>query len=200
MPFPVQKYVRTLNRFCIANKAFTPEDVEKIKDLEDLQKFRKGAVGQVEGGGRVNKKTRDSDIMWIEPSRESEWLFQKFSHLVSMVNYDHFMYDIEGFDNFQYTRYNSKDKQHYNWHVDAGNASSTFERKISASVILTDPKEYDGGEFEIIIHGNIEEPTITKPELGDVVFFDSRMPHRVRPVTSGIRKSLVCWVMGKNIW
>ena len=200
MPFPVQKYIRTLNRFCIATKAFTPEEVEKIKDLEDLQKFRKGAVGGGETAGRVSKKTRDSDIMWVEHSRESDWLFNKFSHLVSMVNYDHFMYDIDGFESFQYTRYNAKDKQHYNWHMDAGNNSSTFERKISASIMLTDPKEFDGGEFEIVTTGNVEEPIVLKPELGDVVFFASWMPHRVRPVTSGMRKSLVCWVMGKNVW
>lgn len=200
MGYPVQRYVRVLNRFCVATKAFTKEEVEKILDLEDLQKFQKGAVGTGGTSGEVNKKSRDSDIMWLLHDRTSDWLYQKFSHLISMVNYDHFMYDIEGFDNFQYTVYRAKDKQHYDWHIDASNSYMTFERKISASLILTEPNKYEGGEFECVVNGAVHEPFIAKPEAGDVIFFDSRMPHRVKPVTSGVRKSLVCWVMGKNTW
>ena len=33
---------------------------------------------------------------------------------------------------------------------------------------------------------------------GTVIVFDSRTPHRVTPVESGIRKSLVGWVVGKR--
>jgi len=199
MAYPVQRYVRVLNKFCVATQAFSKEEVEKILDLEDLQKFHKGEVGSG-SGGQVNKKARDSDVMWLLHDRNSDWLYQKFSHLISMVNYDHFMYDIEAFENFQYTVYRSKDKQHYDWHIDANNMSSQHERKISASLILTEPNKYEGGEFECVVNGMINEPYVAKPQAGDVIFFDSRMPHRVKPVTSGVRKSLVCWVMGKNTW
>lgn len=84
--------------------------------------------------------------------------------------------------------------------MDMGNMSNNYERKISASIMLTDPKKYEGGEFELITNGNIEEPFVVKPNKGDVIFFASWMPHRVRPVTSGVRKSLVCWVMGERTW
>lgn len=200
MPYPVQRYTRVLNRFCVATKAFTRDEIDKIVDLEDLQKFQKGAVGAGNTKGQVNKKTRDSDIMWVMHDPNSDWLYQKFAGLVSAVNYDHFMYDIDGFDNFQYTVYRSKDKQHYDWHIDSSNLSTPFERKISATIVLTDPNKYEGGEFECVMNGRVDEPFLGKPELGDVLFFDSRMPHRVRPVTSGVRKSLVCWIMGKNTW
>jgi PKHD-type hydroxylase len=197
MPFPVQRYVRTLNQFCVATGSFTEEDVDRILDLEDLQKFQKGAIGGGSGqGALVNKKTRDSDVQWITHDPNSDWLFQKFSTLVSQVNYDHFMYDIDGFDTFQYTIYKAKTKQHYDWHIDSGNVYSKYERKISASIILTDPEKYEGGEFECILHGRVDEPFVVKPKKGDVIFFSSWMPHRVRPVTSGVRKSVVCWVMG----
>ena len=179
MPYPVQRYARVLNRFCVATKAFTKEDVEKILALEELQKFQKGAVGGATGKGQVNKKNRDSDVMWVMHEPNSDWLYQKFANLVSAVNYDHFIYD---------------------WHIDAGNTSSPFERKISASLILTDPSKYEGGEFECVMNGRVDEPFVAKGEIGDVIFFDSSMPHRVRPVTSGVRKSLVCWIMGKNTW
>lgn len=199
MPYPVQKYIRTLNQFCVATGAFSSEDIDQILDLEDLQKFQRGAVG---GGGTgvVNKKTRDSEVMWVSHDQNSDWLFKKFSFLVSQVNYDHFMYDIDGFENFQYTIYKSKTKQHYDWHIDSSNFYQKFERKISASIILTDPDKYEGGEFECIVNGRVDEPFVAKPNKGDVVFFSSWMPHRVRPVTGGVRKSLVCWVMGPRTW
>lgn len=200
MPYPVQKYVKELNQFCVASNAFNEDEVERILDLEDLQRFQKGSVGGPMTGGQVNKKTRDSEVMWVMHEPNSDWLFQKFSYLVSRVNYDHFMYDIDGFESFQYTVYKSKTKQHYDWHIDAGNAYSKYERKISASVILTDPNEYEGGEFECVMNGRVDEPFIGKPNKGDVIFFSSWMPHRVKPVTKGTRKSLVCWVMGPRTW
>lgn len=199
MPYPVQKYVRELNQFCIVNDAFTQEEVDKIIDLEDLQKFQRGGVGGGGGAGQVNKKVRDSDVMWINHEPNSNWLFQKFAHLTSMVNYDYFMYEIDGFENFQYTIYKAKNKQHYDWHIDAGNVYSKYDRKISATIVLTDPDDYEGGEFQCVLHGRVDEPMTIKPKRGDAVFFASWMPHRVTPVTKGTRKSLVCWVMGERL-
>ena len=34
MPYPVQRYARVLNRFCVATKAFTKEEIEKITEPE----------------------------------------------------------------------------------------------------------------------------------------------------------------------
>jgi PKHD-type hydroxylase len=197
MAFKVQKYVRRLEQYCVVNKAFTEDECDKIIDLEDLQKFQKGGVGSGPQG-KVDKKARDSDIMWLMQDQNSDWIFQKFGHLVSLVNYDHFMYNIDGFEAFQYTVYKAKNKQHYDWHIDADNTSANYIRKISASIILTDPDDYDGGELQVVPHGRVDDPFSVKPKRGDVVFFSSWMPHRVSPVTSGIRKSLVCWVMGER--
>ena len=198
MPYPVQQYFKQLNQFCVAEGAFTEEQVDQIIDLEDLQKFQRGSVGNGNGSGKVNKKARDSEVMWIHHDQNSDWLFQTFSNLVSRVNYDHFMYDIEGFENFQYTRY--RKGEFYDWHIDSGDMWNPYERKISASIVLSDPKDYEDGEFQCIIGGRVDEPMTIKPKKGDVVFFASWMPHRVLPVKKGVRKSLVCWVMGKRNW
>lgn len=197
MPFKVQKYAKTLQQYCVASNVFTEEECDKIVDLEDLQKFQRGAVGGG-AGGAVNKKARDSDIMWIMHDQNSDWIFQKFGALLSQVNNDHFMYNIDGFDNFQYTVYKAKNKQHYDWHMDMDTTSANYIRKISASVLLTDPDDYEGGEFQLVPHGRVDNPIVMKPKRGDVIFFSSFMPHRVAPVTSGVRKSLVCWVMGER--
>jgi PKHD-type hydroxylase len=189
------KYIRPLPQFSINESYFTSEEVEKIIDLEELQTFSEGKLG-ADNGGKINKDYRDSEISWLIPSPESKWLFDKFSWLMAQVNHANFMYDIDGFDAFQYTKY--KAKQHYNWHFDCFTEYQNYERKMSAIILLSDPSKYGGGEFEIVTDGNIEKPISLKPPIGSVVFFASWMPHRVVPVKSGVRKSLVTWIMGKR--
>jgi PKHD-type hydroxylase len=189
------KYIRPLPQFCVVDNYFTQEEVDKIIDFEELQEFTEGKMGS--GGTNLNKQYRDSEISWLQCNQESKWIFDKFGLLLGQVNHTHFMYDIDGFDAFQYTKY--KPKQHYNWHFDSFVEYHSFERKISAVVILSDPKKYGGGDFQIVVDGNIEKPTSIKPPLGSVIFFASWMPHRVAPVKSGVRKSLVAWIMGKRV-
>lgn len=196
--FWLNKFNKQLNYFCLVNDVFTKDEIEQIYALEDLQSFSRGKVGSdSDPSGEVKEEQRTSDIMWIYQDNRSNWLFYKFGALVSNVNTDHFMYDIEGFDNFQYTRY--REGEFYNWHLDINPAYSNYERKISASIILSDPEEYEGGEFQIIYNGRVDEPVSLKPNKGDVIFFASWMPHRVAPIISGVRKSLVCWINGKRL-
>ena len=191
----IVKYRRNLPQYRVVERFFSPEEVEKIIDLEELQNFNKGKVGNNEG--QLDSKVRDSDISWLSRTRESEWLFFKFHDLVGEVNHDCFMYDIDGFESFQYTRY--KKSQHYSWHFDAFTQYTTWERKISAVIVLTEPNKYEGGELQVDTNGNIEQPMTFKPPAGSVVFFASWMPHRVAPVQKGVRKSLVAWIMGRRV-
>ena len=69
-------------------------------------------------------------------------------------------------------------------------------RKLSFTVILN--KEYTGGEFEITVPNpkNIDtSSTYDKPNVGDIILFLTHMAQST-PVKSGVRKSLVGWVLG----
>ena len=60
--------------------------------------------------------------------------------------------------------------------------------------LLTDPEtDYTGGNFEINTGGNSEIVPFPK---GRIIAFPSFILHRVTPVTSGTRKSIVIWVTG----
>jgi len=192
----INRFNVRLEHFAVYTKAFTPEEVEQIVFLENLQNFEKGSVGGEGVNSRVELESRNSDISWIHQDSNSQWIFDRFSYCVSTVNHHHFMYDIDGYDAFQYTKYG--EGQYYNWHLDVHFDYLNWERKISAVIMLSDPDEYRGGELEIIANGNPEKSLKLKPEKGDIVFFASWMPHRVVPVISGVRKTLVCWVMGKR--
>ena len=64
-------------------------------------------------------------------------------------------------------------------------------------MILSDPKDYVGGEIEFkTSEGKIIK--IEKPSRGTVIIFPSFLYHRVKPVKSGTRYSLVVWACGEN--
>ena len=72
-------------------------------------------------------------------------------------------------------------------------------RKVSLTVQLSDPSEYEGGDLEIS-KGGLSEDSGYKMHRGKgtVVIFPSYMMHRVTPVTRGTRRSFVLWVGGSH--
>lgn len=202
-PYPV----KLLSNLCIAKEVFTPEELDKIDFLEELQDFEAATIGSGKkatknqkgtNAKRIDKKERNSRVSFIYPDRNSQFIFEKFGAVLQQVNLDHFRRDIDGLEAFQYTIYEKG--EFYDWHWDAELLSHKYVRKISATLMVSDPDDYEGGELEIISNGSPEEHKVflSKPNRGDIVFFASWMPHRVRPVTKGKRKSLVAWVMGKD--
>jgi PKHD-type hydroxylase len=62
-------------------------------------------------------------------------------------------------------------------------------------MFLNDPSEYKGGKFQF--NEGTEKAALDVPQVkGRMILFPSFMIHRVTPVTKGIRKSLVAWVLG----
>jgi PKHD-type hydroxylase len=187
----VNKYNVFLRQWTIWEKAFTPDEVNEIIKLEKNLEFSKGQVGE----GEITKH-RDSDVSWLHFNEDSQWVFNKFSKIVSRVNYEHFMYDIDSYESFQYTKY--LPNQYYHWHTDAHPDYTNMQRKLSAVIMLSNPSEYVEGNLELIHDGNPDNSLKLKLNQGDIVFFASWMPHRVLPVLSGIRKTLVCWIEGQR--
>lgn len=174
---------------------FTEEECDNIIAIGELGEFMKGRVGS-HGAGENNDDVRDSDITWIEPNDDTTWIFDRLAELVAKVNYDKFQLDLTRFDGFQFSVYNPD--QHYTWHVDTQalpREDGSF-RKLSMSLMLSNPDEYEGGELGIADAGSTEHPKLFKHNKGTVIFFYSFVPHIVQPVTEGKRMALVTWAMG----
>ena len=128
--------------------------------------------------------------------------------------------NIDG-ENLQYTKYS--EGQYYNWHNDAGisnyykpqyvgnsgnfddepnnlqttdflKASCELVRKLSFTLQLSDPDEYEGGNVQLIDEAG--RSYIAPRQRGTIILFDSRTQHRVIKVKKGVRKSIVGWVLG----
>ena len=143
------------------------------------------------------KNIRKSKIAWISDAYLREQLF----YSVDLYNKQNWNYDLDGCDLVQYGTYS--DGGFYDWHVDEEAEiepinGKYFARKLSMTIWLNDPDEYEGGELDIEIKGpdvDLRYDTLKYPK-GSILIFPSDKWHRVRPVTSGERKSLVTWFRG----
>jgi PKHD-type hydroxylase len=177
----------------------TNTELEKIENYCQNSELIDGDIYQ--GSELVNTKNiRDSKINFFHPNSENQWFFEKLLHISEKINSQFYNYELYGFDFFQYTVYNSFGSK-YDFHLDMllGDsipAGSEIPRKLSFILFLSDPAEYQGGDFEIKI--NDVHDDIVKPEQikGRIIAFPSFMLHRVTPVTAGIRKSIVFWAVG----
>lgn len=190
----IAKYNAPLLCYAHMVQAFNAEEVEKIREIEELQTFQQGTVGGGTKSPEEIKKARDSSVFFMAHDENTNWLYQKMGSLIGTANKDHFMYNVDDFGPMQYTKYELNG--HYTWHWDVFFGYQIKQRKISVVVMLNDPEDYEGGDFQICINGNLDEIRTIRPNKGDALFFASWMPHRVCPVTSGERNTLVTWVTG----
>lgn len=184
-----------LEPFVAWGGGFTDEELERVVKLGELCEFQKGRVGgsPVEHAGVVNEETRVTDVAFIEPAERSQWLYKKIGALVAHVNHEKYGFDLEQMQPLQYSKYNVGG--HYHWHTDSG-PNMPSHRKLSIIVALNAPSEYEGGDLELNGGGDHEKAVRIRLEKGHMIAFPSYVPHRVTPVTFGVRLTLVGWMVG----
>jgi len=149
------------------------------------------------GNSELNKEIRSSTVRWIEPiDQNSQFIHDLLMNYAELGNRAAFGFNISSLHQIQYTIYDGEKEDFYNWHIDTffGNPS-TYDRKISITIQLSDTDDYEGGDFEFD-HQYEQPPNEDLRKRGTVLAFPSVIGHRVLPVTKGIRKSLVAWIEG----
>lgn len=189
-----------------------PKDIVEILE-KDIQKFDPEAQESKLYGDQVDTVIRDSKNAWIPTSH---WIGGFIWHYIQRTNRENFLYDLTAIDgeSIQYTQYGTG--QFYDWHIDAGidtaykpqhivssganisedlvTVQGEYVRKLSFALQLSGPEDYTGGEVQFM--DNNRKTYFTPKQRGTLILFDSRTPHRVRKVKSGMRKSLVGWIVG----
>jgi PKHD-type hydroxylase len=175
-----------LETFVTIEKAFSASECQ---DLVDRYKDKTG-VATLDVEKRIDHKYRDSNVYWVIPE-EDESLFRKLTDLVNYSNNEFFGFDLLGFsEGVQFTQY-TQPGGFYTKHVDCLHKGSI--RKLSLTVQLTDPNEYEGGD--LLLHFKTDPVTAPRSQ-GTVTVFPSYLLHEVTPVTKGLRHSLVAWITG----
>jgi PKHD-type hydroxylase len=180
-----------------------PKDIcEKIIDLGKQKTLEKAKIDK---NKKAPKKIRDSKIIWLT----DQWLYDLIQPWLNEANKEaKWNFNIDWNESFQFTVYGKN--QHYDWHTDqtvdlySNKQNLNFDgktRKISMSLNLSDPSEYKGGELNFCWKDKKMKDVIVKDKdfkkQGSLIFFPSFIWHKVSPVTSGTRYSLVLWSIGK---
>jgi len=171
---------------------FSPKQCQMIIEAGRAQPKQDASVGLAnEKGGVIDTETRTSHISWIPFSKMPE-MYKDIEKTMKKTNGNHFGFDgMQLTEMAQYTEYPSGG--FYDWHMDS-DVNFTHEppvRKISMTCLLSHESEFEGGELQLE-----KEKNKIKLVQGQAVFFASFILHRVAPVTSGVRKSLVMWFGG----
>lgn len=169
---------------------------EELKTIDEGIKKLKLQKAQTAGNGKDD--IRSSQIRWIPQNEEWWWLYNKLSDMIVTANNELWKFDLHSMpEQIQFTEYYATENGHYTWHQDIG-PGILSKRKISITVQLSDPSEYDGGVLEMWQGGPQDSAVKAYKGAGSVFIFPSYMMHRVTPVTRGVRKSFVLWVGGSH--
>jgi len=163
------------------------------------------------GGGTRADPMRRSIVRWLDfADLDLLWLYRRIESKILQANAEGFGYQLQhSFSpDIQFTEYHGSDEGHYDWHTDnASTMRAPFDRKLSFVLQLSSrtPQPgglmrharpgYTGGEFELDPNADPLPPG-AYTDAGDALIFRSSLKHRVKPVTSGTRYTLVTWIKG----
>ncbi len=169
-------------------KQFKEDNLKSVLSLIDRNKLEDSKITSKSGYSK-----RSSKNMWIKDIS----VLKSFLNITQGANQRNgWDFHLDNIEPLQYAEYSINDQ--FDWHVDQKNLpySDNRIRKISFSILLND--DFEGGEFDLEV-GNPNEKiryeTINLKKY-QALFFQSDWFHRVQPITKGVRKSLVGWVLG----
>ena len=135
---------------------------------------------------QTKKETRKSKVSFVEDIGivGNKILDKVKEHVENIKGYE------PSLDSFQFTKYEKGD--FFDWHADS---NDTVFKDRFYTIVLQLNDEYMDGEFQLLTN---KEITLEKG-VGNLFIFPSEVVHRVKPITSGIRYSLVNWLKLKQI-
>lgn len=184
--------------------ALTDEWCDRAIEYIESRELNEGTVGDK----NVDQKIRKSFVCFSE---EEFFLSVARNFIMSANKNAKWNFDIDAFEPVQLSKYG--ESNHYSWHVDnflkpeenteAGYHLFRKVRKLSLVINLSDENTYEGGDFLFDYRNgeghenpsNIIELSNFK-KRGSVIVFPSYIFHTVKPVTKGIRYSMVNWSRG----
>ena len=206
------------NYYYYFQSALSPRLCQEIIDYGKQHQAEMAVTGGYNrSNGQMSKKDinnmqkkRKSDIVWMN----DRWIYKEIHPYIHQANREAgWNFEWDWSESCQFTKYGVG--QYYGWHCDSWDKpydkpddpqSHGKIRKLSVTISLNDPDEYEGGNLEFDFRNQVDwernkKKTIKSCEeirpRGSIIVFPSFCWHRVAPVTSGTRYSLVIWNLGR---
>ena len=164
---------------------FSPEECERIVKHGESRQLHAGQVSQ------ERENYRRASAAWMRPDADTQWIYHRITTMVARLN-AWYRYDLYGFlEPLHFVRYDPGGK--FDWHLDCG-GERTCTRKLSVTIQLSAPGDYEGGGLEFCPQGELHRSRYQ----GAGIVFPSTLAHRVTAVEHGVRRALVAWIHGPS--
>ncbi len=190
-PVPQRPAIRPNPPTYVAGEGiYADEEIDQINAIASRTPAKRVVVGK---DLTYKPEGNRSHVCFLLPDREHLWIYQKIIGAIAHLNANTYQFDITGIDEpLHHVTYKGSEQGHYAWHADLGNDIQA-QRKLSITFQMSDPADYEGGELEFNATGRIEA---APKEKGKLILFPSYQIHRVAPVTKGVRRAMVAWIVG----
>lgn len=179
-PMPSNPEVAAVRRF---SGELSTEECDAVLDSASRQRAVRGTT--LEG----HADRRDCICAWLPADAGHRWLYERVASIFERAN-ETFGFRIRCMvEPLMAVAYGPGHR--FEWHLDAGR-ELTSNRKLSMSLLLSPPDAYTGGRLEFASHARAMEA----PGQGCALVFPSFLAHRVTPVETGLRFSLVAFAYG----
>lgn len=160
----------------------------------DKLNYGEGLIGGGYHPSAYNKEIRNTNIAFFERFHWIEGICLNYAAAANLSSGWNF--ELSCPESVQYAKYFPD--QHYIPHRDSIIRNDNNDmRKISVSIQISDPNDYEGGDLIIGHEDSNEYVAIDQfKKRGSVIVFPSIVKHGIMPVTRGVRHSAVCWIHG----
>lgn len=183
---------RSVQPFAVWLNGFNNDELDAITTYGETLAREKATI-ENRGRSEISDNVRVTRTAWIAHNPDTNWIYDRLWRIGYHLNQTSYRLDLSGVsEELQYTIYKSSEAGHYDWHVDH-TTMTPMPRKLSLVLQLSDPADYEGCALEIRAANSIEA---APPAWGSVIAFPSYVLHRVTPILTGRRRSLVSWISG----
>ena len=175
-------------KFKVNQSPFILSSEEKVFSADECESIvwmaEKEHVTVIEQGIGRSANLKNLKVSWLKYTIDTAWIFRKLQPLLKG-------WAISRLEDLQFSSYGPGGK--CDWHIDhheATHGGAAMDRLCNAIIQLSDPGDYTGGRLEF----RIQDAVFPGPSAqGSVLVLDKTVWHRVAPLESGERKSLVSW-------
>ena len=186
---PRREYAGELTAILTNKECLTAEQcqwvIDKYRDKVEPAKVMS------DGEGIVDTEYRVCEMAYMLPDEDDQTMdiIDTLLQMTLQAN-ARYQFDVDAFESISIVRY--PEGGFYSWHKDLGSKHTAY-RKISMSVQLSAPEDYEGGDLHIDLHSKI----FSAPrDQGSITLFPSFERHQVTPVTRGERWAIVAFSAG----
>ena len=194
MDYVAPQPLEAWDQFCYYSKFFDDATCDQVVALARDLPFEEAKVATA-ADQTDTEDVRRSRIRWLPSSDAFQSVYERVAQVMLAANAARWHFDVTGFSSpIQFSEY-AEVGSRYDWHTDIG-AGTFSTRKLSCTIQLSDEETYVGGEFEVFRREPMDDVRETLRGRGTMIVFPAYILHRVSPVESGCRLSLVAWLDG----